>query len=38
MSLLRWIERLWAQLRVRIIFFFAAIALITYAYSGLSVP
>ena len=36
MKLLRWIERLWAQLRVRIIFFFAAIALITYAYSGLS--
>jgi signal transduction histidine kinase len=36
MDLLRWIERLWAQLRVRIIFFFAAIALITYAYSGLS--
>ena len=36
MKLLRWIERLWAQLRARIIFFFAAIALVTYAYSGLS--
>jgi signal transduction histidine kinase len=36
MKLLRWIERLWAQLRVRIIFLFAAIALITYSYSGLS--
>jgi signal transduction histidine kinase len=36
MNLVRWIERLWAQLRVRIIFFFAAIALVTYAYSGLS--
>jgi len=36
MKLLRRVERLWAQLRVRIIFFFAAIALITYAYSGLS--
>jgi signal transduction histidine kinase len=36
MKLLRWIERLWAQLRVRIISLFAAIALITYIYSGLS--
>jgi signal transduction histidine kinase len=36
MNLLRWIEQLWGQLRVRIIFLFAAIALITYIYSGLS--
>jgi signal transduction histidine kinase len=36
MKLLKWLEQLWGQLRVRIIFFFAAIALITYAYSGLS--
>lgn len=36
MNLLTWIERLWAQLRVRIIFLFAAIALTTYIYSGLS--
>ncbi len=37
MSTIRWLRRRWSELRFRIILLFAAIALVTYIYSGLIV-